>query len=203
MKIVITTPLYPPDVAEPAPYVKELAMRLRDTDEVTIIAYNHIPEKIPGVKIVTIQKQFPMPIRLLTFTIALFKLSKEADVIYSQNGQSTELPLSIVSLLRNKPFVLRLGDEAALGFTQKKFALRLIQRFAIRRAQANITHSDTTTKTISSLAEIDTVHQMQRPHSRPEILPFVSTDEAILNEFEQSWVQHVNELRAFFKHVIT
>lgn len=201
MKIVIATPLYPPDVAEPAPYVKELATRLKDTNEVTIIAYNHIPEKIPGVEIVTIEKQAPMPVRLFQFTVALLKFAKGADVIYSQNGQSTELPLSIASLLSRKPFILRLGDEAALGFSEEKRTLRIIQRFAIKRATANITHSIDTTDTLSKFVKKERIHQMNRPHHRPEILPFTAQDDTAQHLYQQSWDSHVNELNEFFQHV--
>src|SRR3989344_9051256 len=39
MKIVLATALYPPDIAPPAPYVKELATRLAANHEVTIVTY--------------------------------------------------------------------------------------------------------------------------------------------------------------------
>ena len=68
MKILIVTPLYPPDIAGHSAYVKELALRLREAHTVTILAYNHIPEKIEGVNIITIQKHLPTLVRLFLCT---------------------------------------------------------------------------------------------------------------------------------------
>ena len=74
MKIILTAPMYPPETAKPALYVKELAKRLKEKKhEIVVITYSNIPEKVPGVRIVAINKRLPLPIRLFLFVIALMR----------------------------------------------------------------------------------------------------------------------------------
>ncbi len=161
MKIVLATPLYPPEIGGPATYVKELSERLCHTHEVTIVAYATTAEHIPGTHLVTVSKRQILPLRLLKFTYALFKATRGKDVIYVQNGVAAGLPAVIVSKLRNIPVVVKfVGDEAweratQLRFTTKqledflakpegsakiKFIMR-IQGFVLRRVQAVTTPS--------------------------------------------------------------
>ncbi len=110
MRILLVTPLYPPDIKEPAPYVKELANRLSVNHAVTVLAYNHLPEAITGVQIITIEKSDVLLVRLVRFFQALRDLARDADVLYMQNGPSVELPILLLSLFVRKPIYLRLGD---------------------------------------------------------------------------------------------
>src|SRR5438105_15127744 len=96
MKIVLASPLYPPDIAQPAPYIKELAMRLRARHSVALVVYGELPEKVDGVKIVSVSKRLPLIIRLIKFMFALARACADADVIYAENGASIELPLALV-----------------------------------------------------------------------------------------------------------
>ena len=76
MKIVIATPLYPPEIAESAIYSKKISELLtKEGNETTVITYTKIPEEIVGVKIISINKQMPLPIRLFVYTKKLLKLA--------------------------------------------------------------------------------------------------------------------------------
>lgn len=97
MKVVIATPLYPPDIADPAPYVKELARRLSGKHEVTVVTYGHIPETVEGVRMITVDKRNPTMVRLFEFTKALRRAARDADVVYVQSGISAELPALFVA----------------------------------------------------------------------------------------------------------
>ena len=59
MTLVLASPLYPPDLAEPAPYTKELARRLSTTHTVIVVAYGRLPEKVPGARNKTLKKPKP------------------------------------------------------------------------------------------------------------------------------------------------
>ena len=162
MKIVLATPLYPPEIGGPATYSKELAERLRDAQDVTIVAYATTSEKVAGTTLLTVSKRRPLPVRLLKFAWVLFKAARGADVIYAQNAVAAGLPAVIIGRMRRVPVVIKfVGDEAWERATQlrltsrqledfladpKEATLKIkilmhIQRFALRRADMVTTPS--------------------------------------------------------------
>jgi hypothetical protein len=179
MKLVLATPLYPPDIAAPAPYVKELARRLSQEHEVTIVTYGRLPEEVPGVRIIAVDKRQPLIIRLLSFTIALMRAVRGADVLYVENGASTELPAGIVARLSRARFILHIGDAAAHHHAHTSKLYGAIERFASERAARIVRES---------------------PDLRPEILPLEPTPEQALIEYEQSWQEHLAMLATLFSH---
>jgi hypothetical protein len=180
MRIAIATPLYPPDIAEPAPYVKELAKRLSGRHTVTVIAYARLPEKVPGVEIIAIDKRKPLPLRLIAFFFALLKTAKKSDVLYTQNGPSVELPAWLVASLTRTPLVVHIGDTAAHEYAAGHPLRRTIESAALARARSVINSS---------------------PLVRPEVLPFVTPPVEQLAAYEESWNKHLEILENAFNHV--
>lgn len=130
MKIVLATPLYPPEIGGPATYTKELAERLRDEHEIIIVAYATTSEKIEGAELVTISKQRPLPIRLIKFTWELWRASRTADIIYVQNAVAAGLPAALVGLLTGTPVILKfVGDEAWERASQTKQTKRRLEEY--------------------------------------------------------------------------
>ena len=181
MKIVLASPLYPPDIAEPAPYVKELARRLSRDHKVTIVTYGKIPETVAGVEIICIRKQSPLPLRIISFTFALLRQVMKADILFAENGASVELPVGIVSLLTGKPMVTHIGDPLAQKYAHKHGTHRVLERFAQLRA-----------KEVSS----------KNPLPRPEILPFKPHPTHELSNYEQSWKNHMQHIEKLLSHGI-
>lgn len=179
MRIVLATPLYPPDIAEPAPYVKELATRLAELHTVTVIAYTRFPEKIPGVTIIAVNKQSVLPIRLITYFWTLLTKSAGADLIYTQNGASVELPLLILSYLRSIRLYVGMGDRGAHTRASHSPFLRFIERSLFARA----------TRVIEKL-----------PPPRPEIIPLDPYPTDAMNTYEEAWATHVKELTEWFTY---
>jgi len=178
MKILLATPLYPPEIAPVAQYVKELARRLKDIHEITILAYAYIPEQIPGVHIVTIQKDAFLPLRIIKYLTSLFSL--EADIIYALNGASIELPVGIFTYFRHTNLIYCIGDQNALNHGKKSVLFRTIQRLLQKKAYA----------------VIETI-----PSDRPEILPLEPRPDGALATWEQEWKKHIEELNSIFTHV--
>lgn len=130
MKIVLATPLYPPEIGGPATYIKELAHKLRDEHEVTIVAYASTSEKVPGTTLLTVSKRRPLPVRLAKFTWVLWRAARKADVVYVQNAVAAGLPAAIVRLLTRKPVVLKfVGDEAWERATQLRQTTKQLEEF--------------------------------------------------------------------------
>lgn len=180
MRIAIATPLYPPDIAEPAPYVKELAARLSKKHEVTIVTYGRFPEKIPGVRIVAVSKQRPLLIRVTLYTLALLRVNRKTDVIYALNGPSVELPASIASFVTRAPLLAFLGDMAAHARAQNRSVLKHLEEMFLRRAHRIIS---------------------QAPQPRPEILPFSPYPTSELEAFNRSWDAHLDALEKALPYV--
>lgn len=172
MKIALASALFPPDIAVPAPYVKELARRLAQTHEVTAVVYGGIPEEVEKARIIAVSKRRPLPLRLISFTFALWRAARRANILYIENGASVELPALIVSWFTKTPILMHFGDNVA-----KQYAY---QKLLLRRVSKNIKDS---------------------PLQRPEILPFVPRPEAALTAYEQSWNNHMRTLEELFTHV--
>ncbi|MDP4020674.1 MAG: glycosyltransferase [Candidatus Adlerbacteria bacterium] len=179
MNIVLATPLYPPDIAEPAPYVKELAKRLSSEHTVTLVVYGALPERVRGVEIVAVAKDRPLPLRLLAYTAALYKTAHSADVIYAQNGPSVELPLAMVRLLTATPTVIHIGDRAAHEYAASHSLRRMLEHLVTKGARA-------------------TLDDASQP--RPEILPFEPYPQKEFESYEAWWTAHLNRLISLFAH---
>lgn len=127
MKIVLATPIYPPDIGGPATYTKELETRLGKNHQVVVVAYADIPSS-QTVKIIS--TRLPLPIRLWKFGSVLWHESKHADVIYVQNAMAAGLPATIVGLLRKKPVILKfVGDEAWERASEHKKTVKRLEAF--------------------------------------------------------------------------
>jgi glycosyltransferase involved in cell wall biosynthesis len=130
MKIILATPIYPPEIGGPATYTKELAERLKDRHEVTIVAYASTSEKIPGTRLITVDKRRALPLRLLKFFWVLYKAAKDTDAIYVQNAVAAGLPAVLVGTLRRVPVVLKfVGDEAWERATQLHQTKKPLEEF--------------------------------------------------------------------------
>jgi glycosyltransferase involved in cell wall biosynthesis len=179
MKIVVATPLYPPEIGDPAPYVKELAKRLQGRHEVTVVAYGRLPEQVPGVRIISVDKRRPLPARLLAYTRALARAAKSADLIYAMNGASVELPTLILSLISRTPIIFGIADGIAHKRAEQRLAVHVLERIALAHARAVV-------RTF--------------PMPRPEILPLAPRPEEALRAYEKSWQTHLDMLDSLFHH---
>lgn len=179
MRIVLATPLYPPEIAEPAPYIKELARRLTKSHEVTIVAYARLPEAVPGLRIIAVDKRRPLPLRLAAYMRALARAARDADVLYAENGASIEMPLGLLSLFTKRLFIVHIGDPAAHARAKTKMVLRNIEKFIFSRARNVITDA---------------------PLPRPEIMPFEPFPAEKFAAYEHSWNTHIRMLEDVFTH---
>ena len=112
MQLLLLAPLFPPDTGDPAEYTKELCMRLQGHG-VTALIYGHLPEAVLGAKIVAVDKRQWLPKRLFSYTLALYKHVRTADVVIVNNAPSTELPLLLVSLFLPVKIILCESDMLA------------------------------------------------------------------------------------------
>lgn len=171
MRILIATPLYPPDTAPAARYAKELAERLSKIHEVTVLTYGHLPEELNGVTTLATPKDTPLWNRLLTYTTTLRRLATQVDVVLLLNGPSTELPALFISTKT----LFHIADLPAHEYAKTNFFRNWIET-QIRKKSTLLTTT---------------------PLTRPEILPFEPYPTDAFTEYETSWDTHLTELNTY------
>jgi len=194
MKIVLATPIYPPEIGGPAIYIKELCERIHKKHDITVVAYTDVRNPFPGTKLVSVSKRRPLPIRLIKFFISIWKNSKTADLIYVQNAMAAGLPVALVSILRSKPFVLKfVGDEAWERATQNRKTdkkleeflrmpegglkvkfMMIVQGFVLRHASIVTTPSEYLKEEIVKAYRVDPKKAIVNYNAaeEPQVLPF-------------------------------
>ncbi|MBI4692186.1 MAG: glycosyltransferase family 4 protein [Candidatus Terrybacteria bacterium] len=124
MKIILATPLYPPEIGGPATYVKELCEQISGKHKIIIVAYADDAIAQSGAELIAVSKKQPLIVRLFKYFFALWKASRGADLIYVQSAVASGLPTAIAAMFRKIPFVVKfVGDEAwerAVQFRQTK-----------------------------------------------------------------------------------
>lgn len=160
MRIVLATPLYPPDIADPAPYTYELARRLAKSHEVTVVTYGRLPEELPGVTVRTVDKRLPSNRRAWHFYNVLREVLPTADILYIQSGISAELPALFVQ--HTARVFWRKSAEP-----KRQSLLRKAVEFLTKRRATIILADDALTK--------------------PEILPLEKRPDTKLEAWEKAW----------------
>lgn len=164
MRIVLATPLYPPDIADPAPYTYELARRLAEKHEVIVVTYGRIPEELPGVQVRTVDKRLPTYSRAWQFYKALRSVLPATDILYLQSGISAEFPALFV---RHHARVFWRNSAEP----NRQSLLRKMVKYAVTRNATIVAANSALTK--------------------PEILPFEPRPDAALATWEHAWRNEV------------
>ena len=175
MRIVLLTPLYPPDTAGEAQYAKECARRLSEHHSVSIVLYGNIPESLESVSVTCVQKRYPLLVRIFLFWWVAVRAVRTADAIMCLNGPSVELPLLGTFRKRGAPLIFVLADDAAHTRAKNHLFLRRIESRVAARA----------TRTLISV-----------PGTKPEILPFAPHPTLALEAYEASWQAHIEEIES-------
>lgn len=171
MRIVLATPLYPPEIAPAAVYSKELVRRLAVAGHtVTVLAYTHLPEQVQGVTVIVIDKHKPRLARLRAFRKTLAKTVNKSDAVIVINGLSTEVPILFTSLPRT---ILCIGDKTA----HKRFRfIKWLTEFRVHSVVNDV------------------------PNQKPEILPLEPKPVVKLRNWEESWNDHLQKIESILHH---
>ncbi len=148
MKILIATPLFPPDIGGPATYSKALSEELSKRGiSVDVLSFGVV-------------RGLPKIIRHLAYFWKVFWKSRKADLIFSQDPASVGFPACLAALLLRKRFALKIVGDYAWeqgmnrfgvkdlldNFLEKKYGrpvefLRRIEKFVAIRADIIIVPS--------------------------------------------------------------
>jgi glycosyltransferase involved in cell wall biosynthesis len=111
MKIVIATPLYPPEIGGPATYVKilEEGLPVHDID-VEVITFSNV-------------RHLPKIIRHYVYYRRVLKAALYADVVLALDPVSVGLPAMYAAKKAGKPFVVKIVGDYAWEQGQQRFGV--------------------------------------------------------------------------------
>jgi glycosyltransferase involved in cell wall biosynthesis len=156
MRILLATPLYPPDSGGPATYAKLLVDELPKRGiEVSLVKFGEV-------------RHLPPVVRHILYFLKCLKSARGTDAVYALDPVSVGLPASLAAMLLGKKFILRVPGDYAWeqgrqrfgvndeldAFQNKKYGgrverLRRIQKFVARRAQKIVVPSEYMRKVVS------------------------------------------------------
>lgn len=111
MKLLIVTPLYPPEIGGPATYTRFLEKNLpKDQFEIEVVRFDSV-------------KHLPYIIRHIAFFWKVFLRAKNADLVYALDPLGVGLPAGFAAKLRGKRFFVRIAGDRAWETAQQKFGI--------------------------------------------------------------------------------
>jgi glycosyltransferase involved in cell wall biosynthesis len=112
MKLVIATPLYPPDIGGPATYAKTLEEELRKRDiAVSVVSFHAV-------------RHLPKGLSHLVYTVKLFRALYGADMLLALDPVSVGFPAALMALVRNKKFVVKIVGDYAWEQGRQRFGVK-------------------------------------------------------------------------------
>lgn len=164
MKILIVTPVFPPEIGGPATYTWELAHRLKNHD-VSVIAFGDRADKLSGLRPLKVRNGFLRKIpfvgsfvRQLDLYFSILKKGRDCDLIYIQGPLVVGYFGTLAAKKLRKPVMMKfVGDIAwetasAKGKTDKDLDeflegggggfLRKLQFKSLRRADTIVVPSE-------------------------------------------------------------
>lgn len=110
-RILVATPLYPPEQGGPATYARMLEETLPQRGyNLTILPF-------------LAYRRWPKVVRHVVYCFALLRRAKQADVVYALDPVSVGLPALVAAKLRRRPFLLRVPGDYAWEQGQVRFGV--------------------------------------------------------------------------------
>ncbi len=149
MKVLLATPLFPPQIGGPATYASLLARELpRQGIEVVVQSFGDV-------------LRLPKGIRHVLYVLKLLQASKGADVVFAQDPVSSGFPALVAARVLRRPLILRIAGDYAWEQSTQRYGvregidefqetsyglrvtlLRSLQRFVAQQAEQVITPSE-------------------------------------------------------------
>lgn len=111
MKLVIATPLYPPEIGGPATYAK--------------ILYEGLPQR--GIEVALVKfgdvRHLPKLIRHYVYYRRVLKAARQSDAILALDPVSTGLPAMKAAQKAKKPFVVKIAGDYAWEQGKQRFGI--------------------------------------------------------------------------------
>lgn len=111
MKLVIATPLYPPEIGGPATYAKILSEGLpRKGIEVSVVKFSDV-------------RHLPKPLSHYVYYRRVLKAARQADIVLALDPVSVGLPAMKAAKKADKPFVVKIVGDYAWEQGRQRFGV--------------------------------------------------------------------------------
>lgn len=112
MKIVLATPIYPPEIGGPATYAKLLEGGLPARDvEVELVKFSDV-------------RHLPKIIRHFAYFSRVLRAARKADMVFALDPVSTGLPAMCAARRAGKPFVVKIVGDYAWEQGRQRFGIK-------------------------------------------------------------------------------
>jgi len=166
MKILLTTPIFPPEIGGPATYTHEISRRLlKKGHKVCVVTFADAEPEVKDIEVIPVRLNYRLLgslRRQLRLFLTVLRAAREVDLLYAQGAVVVGLCSLIVGKLLKKPVAVKfVGDvaweravntaktnkslEEFLTQPEGGFYIKLImriQRFVFHRAKKIITPSN-------------------------------------------------------------
>jgi len=209
MRVLISTPLFPPEINYPANFAKSFAQNLQTNNhDVTVLAFVNYPESIEGVKIVSVNKNQNIFKRLFIFTNKLFKEVKYHDVVVLKQAGISSLLTALVAKVFGKKIVLKLKEDEARERVEKQHVakssflisrVKFLQSLVFKLADIIVFDSETLKENILSQYKINSskIKILKHPEQRL-YLPYENNSKQA--EIEE-WKTYIGEFENIVKNL--
>jgi len=112
MRLLIATPLYPPEPGGPATYARLLEAQLPQVGiQVALLKFSAV-------------RRLPKIVRHVYYTFLLLRAGRDADAILALDPVSTGFPAMVASLALRKPFFVKIVGDYAWEQGSQRFGVR-------------------------------------------------------------------------------
>ncbi len=116
MKILISTPIFPPQIGGPATYTVEISRRLQEKGHrIRIVAFTDERPQVENLKVIPVRIRYPILgtfLRQIKLFSTLLSAAKGMDLIYLQDPMVVGVASLLAGKLVGKPLVLKfVGDS--------------------------------------------------------------------------------------------
>ncbi|MFC2122475.1 glycosyltransferase family 4 protein [Bacteroidota bacterium] len=137
MKILITTPIFPPEIGGPAVYTREVARRLKEKGhQIRVVAFISAEPEAEDLEIIPVRLSYGLLgsiSRRARMFFTILRTARDADLIYAQGPVVVGLTSLIVGKLRRKPVAVKfVGDIAWEHAVNRGRTSRLLDDFLSR-----------------------------------------------------------------------
>ena len=108
MKIVLATPLYPPQGGGPATYARLLVEHSSDT--IVLVKFSDV-------------QNLPKVFRHVAYFFKVFAVARSADVVFALDPVSTGFPTFLAASVARKPFVVKIVGDYAWEQGRQRFGI--------------------------------------------------------------------------------
>ena len=116
IKLVIATPIFPPESGGPGTYTCAIAEKLYPKYECVIITYSDAPSPLAHTRVIAIRKSQNLLFRWCKYTVALFRELRTADIVYAQNAVASGFPAVIAGMLLSVGWI---SHPQVVGFSPR------------------------------------------------------------------------------------